>query len=165
LSVGVANLAPGSGTIEELMEQADAAMYKDKIAARRLPRVLVIEDDPIVRRLAELSMRHRYEIVTAVTGGEGLAKAQSLRPDLVLVDLGLPDMAGSEVLRRLRATPATGRVQVIVMTAAAGRDTELESLREGVDDFVTKPLDIPILMARIDSVLQRSRARPRRLSA
>ena len=163
LSVGVANLAPGSGTIEELMEQADAAMYQDKIAARRLPRVLVIEDDPIVRRLAELSLRHRYEVLTAVTGGEGLAKAQSTRPDLVLLDLGLPDMAGSEVLRRLRVTPARSRVQVIVMTAAAGRETELESLREGVDDFVGKPLDIPILMARIDSVLQRSQ--PRRLIA
>jgi PleD family two-component response regulator len=50
LSVGLANLAPGSGTIEELMEQADAAMYEDKIAARRLPRVLVVDDDPIVRR-------------------------------------------------------------------------------------------------------------------
>jgi diguanylate cyclase (GGDEF)-like protein/PAS domain S-box-containing protein len=165
LSVGVAHLAPGSGTIEELMEQADAAMYEDKTAARRLPRVLVVEDDPIVRRLTELSLRHRYEVVTAVTGGEGLDKAEALRPDLVLLDLGLPDMTGSEVLRRLRAAPATSQVQVIVMTAAVGRDTELESLREGVDDFVTKPLDIPILMARIDSVLQRSRTRPRRLSA
>ena len=165
LSVGVANLAPGSGTIEELMEQADAAMYKDKIAGRRLPRVLVIEDDPLVRQLAELSLRHRYEVAIAVTGGEGLAKAQSLRPDLVLLDLGLPDMAGSEVLRHLRAAPAGGLVQVIAMTAADGRDTDGQSLHDGVDDFVTKPLDIPVLMARIDRVLQRSQARFRRVSA
>jgi diguanylate cyclase (GGDEF)-like protein len=164
LSVGVARLEPGSGTsIEDLMSQADRAMYDDKSSQRGLPRVLVIEDDAGLRRLAELSLQFSYDVVSAATGRAALAEAAEHVPDLVLLDLNLPDLHGTEVLRRLRAVPGGERVAVIVMTAAAGRSTELESLQEGVDDFVTKPLDIDILEARIRNVLHRSSSRPRRL--
>jgi DNA-binding response OmpR family regulator len=165
LSVGIAHLTPGSGTVEELMDRADAAMYDDKAAPRRFPRVLVVDDDPIVRQLVTLSLRRGYDVVSAATGGEGLDMAEGVQLELVLLDLGLPDIDGTEVLRRLRATPTGRRLPVIMMTAASGRETELESLRQGVDDFVTKPLDLPILVARIDSVLHRSLTRPRRLIA
>lgn len=165
LSVGVARRAPGTGTVQELMDQADSAMYEDKSTQRRKARVLVVEDDPDLRRLAALSLRYRYDVVTVSAGMAALQEASAQLPDLVLLDLGLPDIPGADVLRRLRAMPGGAAVPVIVITAAMGRDAELESLREGVDDFATKPLDLEILEARMENVLQRSRARPRRLSA
>ncbi len=162
LSVGVAGLEPGAGiSVEDLMGRADGAMYEDKSAPRRRVRVLVVEDDPSLRRLAELSLRFTYD-VTAATGAAALAEAAEQVPDLVLLDLNLPDLHGTEVLRRMREVPGGDRMSVIVMTAAAGPTTELESLHGGVDDFVTKPLDLGILEARMRNVLQRSTTRPRR---
>jgi len=166
LSVGVARLESGSASsIEDLMSRADGAMYEDKTAPRRLTRVLVVEDDACLRRLAELSLRFSYDVVTAASGGAALAEVARSLPDLVLLDLNLPDMHGGEVLRRLRALPGAESVSVIVMTAAAGRATELESFQGGVDDFVVKPLDLDILEARMRNVLQRSSSRRRRLGA
>ncbi len=166
LSVGVAWLEPGSGTsVEDLMSRADGAMYKDKSSPRRRARVLVVEDDAGLRRLAELSLGFSYDVITAATGGAALEEAAEHVPDIILLDLNLPDMPGAEVLRRLRTVPGRDRVPVIVMTAAAGRATELESLREGVDDFVVKPLDLAILEARMENVLQRASSRSRRLGA
>lgn len=164
LSVGVARLMPGAETVADLMDRADVAMYEDKASSRRKPRLLVVEDNAALRRLAELSLRHRYEVVTAATGLAAKQYTAERLPDVVLLDLGLPDMTGIDVLRALRALPGGDRVPVIMITAAAGRDAELESRREGVDDFATKPLDLELLEARIDNVLQRSLVRPRRLS-
>lgn len=168
LSVGVAQLEPGSATsIEDLMRRADGAMYEDKNFSRRLPRVLVVEDDASLRRLTEMSLRFSYDVVSAATGSaalEEVAEAERL-PDLILLDLKLQDMYGAEVLRRLRAVPGGDAVSVIVMTGEDGRNAELESLREGVDDFVVKPIDLDILEARIKNVLHRSSARPRRLGS
>jgi len=164
LSVGIAQLEAGSETsIEDLMTRADGAMYEDKSSQRQLARVLVVEDDARLRRLAELGLRFGYDVSSAATGSAALVEAAEHIPDLVLLDLDLPDMHGAEVLRRLRALPGGDRVAVIVLTATAGRATELESLREGVDDFVTKPVDLDILEARIKNVLHRSSSRPRRL--
>lgn len=166
LSVGVAWLEPGSATsVEDLMNRADGAMYEDKSSQRRRPRVLVVEDDAGLRRLAELALRISYDVITAATGGAALEVAADGLPDLVLLDLNLPDMHGAEVLRRLRGAPGGDRVPVIVITAAGGRTAELESLQEGVDDFVVKPLDLDILEARMRNVLRRSSSRPRRLGA
>ena len=167
LSVGVARLEPGSSvsasvSVEELMRRADGAMYEDKSAPRGLARVLVVEDDVALRRLAELSLRFSYDVVTAATGSDAIDEAARHIPDLVLLDLNLPDMHGGEVLRRVRDIPGAENVSVIVMTAAAGPATELESFQDGVDDFVVKPLDLDILEARMRNVLARATSRPRR---
>lgn len=166
LSVGLARLKPGeSGSVENLLSRADRAMYLDKGSSRRRPRVLVIEDDPGLRRLAELSLRSRYDVRTAATGGQGLDQVAEQLPDLILLDLCLPDIPGSEVLRRLREQPGGGRVPVIVVTASGERDSQLVSLRGGVDDYVVKPVDLEILEARMDSVLRRAAGRTHRRSA
>lgn len=166
LSVGVAHLEAGSWTsVEDLMQRADGAMYADKSANRPLARVLVVEDDAGLRRLAQLSLRDACDVVTAATGRIALREAGGRAPDLVLLDLNLPDLHGSEVLRQLRDLPGGDRMAVIVMTAGASRSTELESLHDGVDDFIAKPIDFDILEARIKNVLHRTSARPRRPGA
>jgi diguanylate cyclase (GGDEF)-like protein/PAS domain S-box-containing protein len=157
LSVGVAWMKAGSGTsLDELMSRADRAMYEDKRSRRRRARVLIIDDEANLRLLAALSLGGNYEVTTAATGGAGLAAMMEQLPDLLLLDLGLPDMHGSEVLRRLRAGPGGDRVSVIVVTGATGGTDEFRSLEQGVDDFIVKPFDFDVLEARMRNVLGRS---------
>lgn len=163
LSVGVAHLDPAADdTVEDVVGRADQAMYADKAQARRLPRVLVVEDDSGLRRLAELSLRPRYDVQAAATGEEALRRLDAQLPDLILLDLGLPGISGADVVHELRRRPGGTKVPVIVVTAAGGRHTELDSLRDGVDDFVVKPVDLEILEARMETVLRRSLARGHR---
>ena len=164
LSVGLATVAPTAETsVEDLLRRADGAMYLDKGSPRRRARVLVVEDDPSLRRLAELSLRSRFDVTTAGTGMEAVDRATTQAPDIVLLDLGLPDIPGPEVLRRLRERPGGDRLPVIVFTASGERSTQLDTLRDGVDDYLVKPIDLEILEARIDSVLRRALSRPQRL--
>jgi len=157
LSVGVAWLDPASATsIEELMSQADAAMYRDKETNRRRSRLVVVEDDANMRRLTALSLGDRYDVTTVGTAGAALAAVAKEAPDVLLLDLGLPDMHGSELLRHLRSAPGGDRVPVIVITGSAGPTDELTSLQQGVNDYIIKPYDVDVLDARIRNVLARS---------
>jgi two-component system KDP operon response regulator KdpE len=114
--------------------------------------VLMIEDEkPIRRFLKPYLENHDFKVVEAETGQEGLALASSHKPDLILLDLGLPDMDGLVVLRRLREWT---QVPVIILTARGKEKEKVEGLDAGADDYLGKPFDVEELMARIRVALK-----------
>lgn len=116
--------------------------------------ILVVDDEPNIADLVELYLRQEgFRVVQARSGEEGLEAAAAHRPRLVVLDVGLPDMDGLEVCRRLRAT---SQVPVIFLTA---RDAEVDrvlGLEMGADDYVTKPFSPRELLARVKTVLRRA---------
>jgi DNA-binding response OmpR family regulator len=118
------------------------------------PRILVVDDDSSLIKLVIGLLADSFEVLSAATAEEGLRRANIERPDLILLDLWLPDLDGIEVAERLRRSAATSLIPVIMLT---GDDSsEVASLRAGVDDYVVKPFDEDALVARIESVLRRS---------
>ncbi len=119
-------------------------------------RLLVVEDDQhVAAALVSVLRRHGFEVVHAADGA-GALEALDPGTDLVLLDLALPDMDGFEVCRQIRAV---SEVPVIMVTARTRLDARVRGLRMGADDYVTKPYDVPEVLARIDAVLRRSRVR------
>jgi two-component system KDP operon response regulator KdpE len=118
------------------------------------PRVLVIDDEPQIRRFLEISLRAQgYRVLQAGSAEEGLAVLASQGADLVVLDLGLPDRDGHEVLRELRQWSA---VPVIMLTVRAGEAEKVAALDSGANDYVTKPFGVQELMARIRVLLRQS---------
>ena len=116
-------------------------------------RVLVVDDDETIRRTLRINLRARgYEVEEVASGRDALSTLEDAPPDLVILDLGLPDVDGVEVLRRLRRT---SRVPVVVLSARHQSDDKVEALDEGADDYVTKPFGMDELMARVRSALRR----------
>lgn len=119
-----------------------------------MSRILLVEDDAEIRRLvADAMARHGHDIETASTAMEGLQAAVSLSPDLVVLDLGLPDVDGAELLRMLRAVSA---VPVIVATARGDDESIVRLLDAGADDYLVKPYSTAQLAARVRAVLRRA---------
>ncbi|MFD0683704.1 response regulator transcription factor [Actinomadura fibrosa] len=118
-------------------------------------RVLVVDDEANIRDLIEVALRfHGFATLTASTGDEALRAAGSARPDLVLLDVMLPDLDGFEVCRRLRASG--DQVPVIFLTARDTPSDTVTGLTLGGDDYVTKPFSIEALVARVRAVLRRA---------
>jgi CheY-like chemotaxis protein len=117
--------------------------------------VLYIEDDPVNFTLVEriLEFRPALKLMHARSGGDGVEMAQSLRPKLVLLDLNLPDMHGSDVLRQLQAEPATARVPVVVLSADATPSQIERLLTAGARNYLTKPFDIDPFLAVVDEMV------------
>ena len=101
------------------------------------------------------SLRASYRVSTAGDGREGLAKALELRPDLVITDVMMPEMSGDALVRAIRARAELARVRVLLLTAKADDALRVKMLREGADDFVTKPFSVDELMARVASQIAR----------
>jgi two-component system OmpR family response regulator len=119
------------------------------------PRLLVVDDEPNIRELLSASLRFAGFEVTAVgTGHEAVAAATSGQPDLVVLDVMLPDMDGFEVLRRIRSGPRP--VPVLFLTARDGTEDKVAGLTLGGDDYVTKPFSLEEVVARIRAVLRRT---------
>lgn len=115
-------------------------------------RVLIIDDEPQIRKLLKVTLQaHQYEIYESATAESGMLEASMHHPDLVILDLGLPDMAGIEVLRRLREWSS---VPVIVLTAKDREEDKIEALDAGADDYVTKPFGMGELVARMRVALR-----------
>jgi two-component system, OmpR family, KDP operon response regulator KdpE len=122
------------------------------------PRVLIVEDEPALLRALRINLRARgYDVATAATGREALAEARHRPPDVVLLDLGLPDTDGGEVIRELRAW---SRAPVIVLSGRAGSGDKIGALDAGADDYVTKPFDMEELLARLRAALRRGDPAP-----
>ena len=118
------------------------------------PRVLVIDDEPQIRRFLDISLRAQgYRVLQAATAAEGLAELAAHGADLVVLDVGLPDRDGHEVLRDLRQWSA---VPVIMLTVRAGEAEKVAALDGGANDYVTKPFGVQELMARIRVLLRQS---------
>jgi two-component system KDP operon response regulator KdpE len=117
--------------------------------------VLVVDDEPQILRALRTSLAARdYEVVSADTGEEGLSLAAARAPDIIVLDLGLPDLDGSEVIRRLRTWT---EVPVIVLSVRDGQADKIDALDAGADDYVTKPFDVEELVARMRATLRRAR--------
>jgi two-component system KDP operon response regulator KdpE len=115
--------------------------------------VLVVDDDPAIRRTLAITLRARdYEVIAAPNGRSALQIVDESVPDVILLDLGLPDMDGLAVLRRVRSL---SRVPIIVVSARTGSIDKVEALDQGADDFVTKPFSIEELVARVRAATRR----------
>jgi CheY-like chemotaxis protein len=118
----------------------------------------LVEDNEMNRdMLSRRLLRNGYEVVIAIDGGEGLAKARAESPDLILMDLGLPGLDGWEATRQLKAEPRTRGIPVIALTAHAMSGDRQKALSAGCDDFDTKPVELPRLLTKIQALLQRPR--------
>jgi CheY-like chemotaxis protein len=113
-------------------------------------KILYVEDnDDNVYMLKNRLSRAGFTVVVAVDGAQGLTMAASEQPDLILMDLTLPDIDGKDATRRIKADPATKCIPVIALTAHAMAGDKEEALAAGCDDFDTKPVDMPRLLEKI----------------
>ncbi|MFT4109015.1 response regulator [Propionicimonas sp.] len=119
-----------------------------------MPRLLIVEDEPALRRALVINLRARsYEVEAVGTGTAALRAASASPPDLVIVDLGLPDIDGVEVIAGLRGWST---VPVIVLSARDSQAQKVRALDAGADDYVTKPFGMDELVARVRAALRRS---------
>jgi two-component system OmpR family response regulator len=121
----------------------------------RIPQVLVVDDEPNIRELVQVALKfHGCSVLTAASGRAALRQAETAQPDLIVLDVMLPDMDGFEVCRRLRA--AGNEVPVIFLTARDTSSDTVTGLAIGGDDYVTKPFSVEALVARVRAVLRRA---------
>lgn len=116
-------------------------------------RILIVDDERSIRRFLTASLGNQYTVIEAESGEQALQAAVTEHPDLVILDLGLPDMEGAEVTRRLREWTA---VPIIIVSVREREDDKIEALDAGADDYLTKPFGIGELMARVRVALRRS---------
>lgn len=123
-----------------------------------MSRVLVVDDEPQIRRALRINLRARgMDVLVAATGAEGLARVADAHPDLVILDLGLPDIDGVEVLHGIRGWSS---VPVIVLSARTDSSDKVAALDAGADDYVMKPFAMDEFAARIRAALRRSAPAP-----
>src|SRR5690348_12454010 len=122
------------------------------------PNVLVIDDELQIRRLLRVCLEaNGYRVLEASTGSEGITQAAQYHPDIVLLDLGLPDLDGVTVLKRLREW---SQVPVVVLSVRDREDDKIKALDHGADDYVTKPFSSGELLARLRAALRHSQPSP-----
>ena len=120
-------------------------------------KILLVEDNEMNRDMLSRRLERKgYEVVIAVNGQEGVDLVSSTRPDLILMDLSLPIIDGWEATRRIKADPATASIPVIALTAHAMAEDRAKAMAAGCDDFDIKPVDLPRLLEKIDTLLRRS---------
>ncbi|WDR04157.1 response regulator [Devosia algicola] len=117
--------------------------------------VLIIEDNPINRDVLGRRLERRgFSIRFAVDGPSGIAEAKALKPDVILMDIGLGEMDGCEATRRICAIPETADIPIIALTASAFESDRAKALAAGCIDFDTKPVDLPRLLGKMQLVLK-----------
>jgi len=120
--------------------------------------VLVIDDEPQMRRLLRVTLEaNGYAVIDAASGKDGVVQAAQCRPEVILLDLGLPDLDGVEVLKRIREW---SRVPVIILSVRDRENDKIAALDAGADDFVTKPFGSGELLARLRTALRRGQPQP-----
>jgi two-component system cell cycle response regulator DivK len=121
-----------------------------------MPKILMVEDneqnrDALSRRL----QRHGYDVIMAVDGQQGVAMAQAELPDLILMDLNLPDIDGWEATRILKEAPETRGIPIVALTAHAIAGDQERALQAGCDDYHAKPVEFQRLLAQIEALLKK----------
>src|SRR5919198_2317394 len=119
-----------------------------------MPKVLLVEDNEMNRdMLSRRLQRREFEVVIAVDGEQGVALARSEAPDLILMDMSLPVVDGWEATRQLKAAPETRAIPIIALTAHAMSADRDKALEAGCDDYDTKPIELPRLLGKIETLL------------
>src|SRR6266581_697939 len=125
---------------------------------RVMPKILVVDDEPDAVELIDFNLKAAsFEVVTAADGNEALKKARSSLPDLIVLDLMLPEVDGLEVCKILRRDPATAAIPIIMVTAKAGEIDRVLGLEVGADDYITKPFSPRELVLRVKKILLRGK--------
>ena len=115
-----------------------------------MPKVLVVEDNEANRDMLSRRLQRRgFEVVIAVDGAEGVAMSKTEKPDIVLMDMGLPVMNGWEATRAIKADPATQHMPVIALTAHSMAGDREKAMEAGCDDYDTKPVELPRLLEKM----------------
>jgi CheY-like chemotaxis protein len=119
-----------------------------------MARILLVEDNEMNRdMLSRRLTRKGHEVILAVDGGEGVEKARTESPDIVLMDMSLPVLDGHDATRQLKADDATRAIPIIALTAHAMTGDEEKAREAGCDDYDTKPVDLPRLLGKIEALL------------
>ncbi len=119
-------------------------------------KILIVEDEPDIVRMLEYNLKKEgFRTVSASDGGEGLRRADRDEPDIILLDLMLPEIDGLELCRRLRQSPRTCGIPVIMLTAKTRETDKIVGLELGADDYIVKPFSVGELIARIKALLRR----------
>jgi CheY-like chemotaxis protein len=119
-------------------------------------KILLVEDNEMNRdMLSRRLVKRGYDVVIAIDGQEGVAKAQSESPDLILMDMSLPVVDGWEATRRIKSDPATRAIPVIALTAHAMTGDEEKARAAGCDDFDTKPVELPRLLSKLEALVKK----------
>lgn len=122
-----------------------------------MPTILIVDDEADLANLVQFNLEQAGMTATiALTGEQALQATRTLRPDLIVLDLMLPDLSGRDVCRRLRADPSTRDIPIIMLTARGEEADRVQGFEVGVDDYVTKPFSPRELMLRVKAVLRRS---------
>ncbi|HEY2787430.1 MAG TPA: response regulator transcription factor [Fimbriiglobus sp.] len=125
------------------------------------PRILVIEDEKALAELVAYNLRREgFEITTAADGKDGLQKAQTILPDVVILDLMLPEMSGQDVCKAIRAGDRTKSLPILMLTAKSEETDQVVGFSLGADDYVTKPFSVKVLVQRVKAILRRRDVEP-----
>jgi two-component system alkaline phosphatase synthesis response regulator PhoP len=136
---------------------APAGNGAQRIGGGKKKTILVVDDEKDLLELISYNLqRNGYEVLTAANGAVALEMAQRQVPDMVLLDLMLPGLDGTEVARRMKADPRTANIPIIMLTAKAEETDVVVGLTIGADDYVTKPFSPKVLLARMNTVLRRT---------
>ncbi len=124
--------------------------------------VLVVDDERDLRTLLEFNLRQAgYQVAQASTGAEALARARTLRPQVIVLDLNLPDVSGTDVCRLLKSDEATRSIPVLMLTARGSEADRIAGLELGADDYVSKPFSVREVVLRVDAVARRASGQAR----
>jgi pilus assembly protein CpaE len=125
-------------------------------------RILVVDDDDMMRKMTSTILtRHEFEVLNAENGRDALAQLETVKPDLILLDVMMPEMDGYEACRKIRADPATGMIPILMLTSLASIEQKVKGFEAGADDYLAKPYEVEELLARVNVLLKRSEAVPR----
>ncbi|MFI5335812.1 MAG: response regulator [Opitutales bacterium] len=126
-----------------------------------MAKILLVEDNEMNRDMLTRRLEKRgYTVVPAVDGAAGIAQAKATAPDLILMDMSLPVIDGWEASRQIKADPATAGIPIIALTAHAMESDREKALNAGCNDFDTKPVELPRLLQKIETLLKRAAGSP-----
>jgi|SRR5947209_19574070 len=121
-----------------------------------MAKILLVEDNELNRDMLSRRLQRRgYQIVSAVDGEQGVSLAATERPDLIIMDIGLPGLNGWEATRRIRQNQAIANVPIIALTAHAMSGDRERTIEAGCDEYETKPVDLAALLAKMEALLHR----------
>jgi len=123
-------------------------MYKLKL--------LIVDDDPDILELLESTLESEFELIKASTGKEALEKLKGQLPDLLVLDYMLPDLEGPQICKIIRKDPLLSNLPVLMLTGKGELEHKVEGLESGADDYMTKPVNLMELLARISALVRRS---------